>query len=218
MDLLSKLSWLLDTLLSSDDQELNIDEVVKIDDVELEQRQCRAELELLEQEFERIEEEFENLLDRAPSAENPERYYRKALSLLDDFEQKQSEYESVAEEYVMLSTLVTVAEQYEDLTLTTFDTSDEMSDRQREVVQKLRQDQRVQEISSVLDRQIDDSEIPDEYRSDTDEIGYDFTDDSMYHDDGQRYGLEMAWFDQITDEILPDDTTEDTEYWTLQEE
>jgi hypothetical protein len=218
MGLLSKLYSLAGSLTNRDDPNDTIGELVDIDEVNLDRRECAAKLELLEHELDQTENNFGIILDKARSAEDPERFYNKALSLLGDFEQKQSEYESAAEGYVILSTMIRFAEQYEEVSLTTLDDSDELSDRQCEIVRKLRQDQRIREIQRVLDRQIDNSEIPDEYRNHSDEFGYDFTDDGMYPADKRRSQPGIAWFDQIVDEILPDDNAEDPECWSFQDE
>lgn len=210
MGLLSELFSSLSSLLRSNNQDVNIDEF------EEERDSLASELKMLEREFDRFEEKFDDTIEKARSTENPARLYREARNILHQFRQKQSKYESVAEEYVMLSTFITVANQYEDVPPENSNTSDNLSDRQREIIQNLRQDQLIQKIPSVEDRRLEDNEIPSEYRFDSDEFGPSFINHGVYEQ--SRVTSRTPWLDQIANAILADDYIEEPERRSLQDE
>lgn len=211
MGLLSEVLSLLRSLTNSDEQEVNIDELEEKRD------SFASELKMLERDLDHIERNFDDTIEKARSSENPAQLYREARNILRQFRQNQAKYESIAEEYVMLSTFITVANQYEHVPPASRGKSDDLSDRQREIIQKLRQDQLIEKIPIVERRRLDVYEIPNEYRFDSEEFGSGFVglDHGLYEQ--SRVESRTPWIDQIANAILADDDIEEPEVRSLQD-
>lgn len=214
-------SWLdFLTLLENDDG------AVDRDALESERESCVRKLDELEDELGLIEDRFEDKLEQAHSSDVPNRYYRMALSGLHRFRQKQAKYEYVAQEYIIVSTLLIVADEYEDLHESTLDQSDELSDRQRDIAIALyrgrhierpsssrwtidksdlpntfHRDQTIVEIQLTLRRDLDDSDFPSEYNEYLEEarsVSVPSLDGADYPNHEQK----ITWLEQIADVIL----------------
>jgi hypothetical protein len=214
-------SW-LDFLALLEDDDGDVDR----DALEPERKSCVRKLDELEHEIDSIEESFEDAIEKACSADDPDPYYREAVSELHRFQRKQSEYEYVAQEYTIVSTLLIIAEQYEDLHESTLDQSDELSDRQRDLALALyrgrhidrpssnrwtidesdvpdnfRGDQIIEKIQFTLRRDLDGSGFPSEYQDRLD-VARDVSSPNLDLADDLDHEQKIAWLKQIVDVVL----------------
>lgn len=210
------------------------------DALESERESCVRKLDVIEVRISDIEDSFEDNIEKARSADLPDQYHRRALSKLHRFQQKQAEYESVAAEYVIVSTLLLVADQHGDLHASALDGSDELSDRQRDIVNALWRGRHIDRSSSIFHSMVDDSDIvdtlsrdptlekirswsncqidysalPSEYRKPMDEGGRNSVagvDPADYPNHEQK----ITWLEQITEAVLEDGPVEIPEGWEL---
>ncbi|WP_126967197.1 hypothetical protein [Halomicrobium mukohataei] len=137
-----------------------------LEDLNLEIRKYETELGITGKQLGKLEEEFEEMIDAAESASEPGRLkkYRKARTILREFEQQKAKYVELFEEYVMLCIVKNTAvyldnNDYRSLADVGLSEYDEFK---AEMAEELRDDlDDHQTFETQFERELDGGAIPD---------------------------------------------------------